>query len=193
MYIQRKIDVSLLTLVNKVPRHQSFISSPRSLFLPTRYPQSDEDAAHGSPEKFSLSPSPSHHHRLHDPPLSSSHFLASIDHLPCPTVDDSIRRCLPPTSHIVKSDIARLVSRTQRYRNAAFAGEEECTRDLTQIATVRTTFPPDIPVDVPGSLRGRVEQGSDAIAGSTIKIISDVVDSSFNAIYSARSYHLPPP
>lgn len=67
------------------------------------------------------------------------------------------------------------------------------TRDLTQIATVRTTFPPDIPVDVPGSLRGRVEQGSDAIAGSTIKVISGVVDSSFNAIYSARSYHLPPP
>jgi len=65
------------------------------------------------------------------------------------------------------------------------------TRDLAQIATVRTTFPPDIPVDVPGSLRGREEQGFDAIAGSTIKVISGVVDSSFNATYSARFYHLP--
>ncbi|KAG1791473.1 hypothetical protein EV424DRAFT_1354985 [Suillus variegatus] len=107
---------------------------------------------------------------------------------------------------IVKSDLARLVSRTQCYHNAAFAGEEEwyCLINLmgchasfwrmwilvlwvSRKALHKGPHPnrDDIPVDVPGSLRGRVEQGFDAIAGSTIKVISGVVDSSFNATYSA--------
>ncbi|KAG2093348.1 uncharacterized protein F5147DRAFT_779405 [Suillus discolor] len=58
------------------------------------------------------------------------------------------------------------------------------TRNLAPISTMRTTLPPDMPVDAPGSLRRRVEHGVDAIAGSTIKVISGVVDSSFNAIFA---------
>ncbi|KAG0701109.1 hypothetical protein DFH29DRAFT_580744 [Suillus ampliporus] len=58
------------------------------------------------------------------------------------------------------------------------------TADLTPIPIVRTTLPPDAPVDAPGSLRGRVEQGVDAIAGSANKVISGVVDSSFGVLRS---------
>ncbi|KAG2052918.1 hypothetical protein BDR06DRAFT_989903 [Suillus hirtellus] len=103
---------------------------------------------------------------------------------------------------------------TQRYRNAAFAGGEEryclinlmavveflenvdlsavgvggigivSTAHLTPIPIVRTTLPLDVPVDAPGGLRGRVEQGVDAIAGSANKVISGVVDSSFGVLRS---------
>lgn len=58
------------------------------------------------------------------------------------------------------------------------------TADLTPIPIVRTTLPPDAPVDAPGSLRGRVEQGVDAIAGSANKVITGVVDSSFGVLRS---------
>ncbi|KAG1730216.1 hypothetical protein EDB19DRAFT_2011974 [Suillus lakei] len=58
------------------------------------------------------------------------------------------------------------------------------TADLTPIPIVRTTLPPDAPADAPGSLRGRVEQGVDAIAGSANKVISGVVDSSFGVLRS---------
>jgi hypothetical protein len=58
------------------------------------------------------------------------------------------------------------------------------TADLTPIPIVRTTLPPDAPSDAPGSLRGRVEQGVDVIAGSANKVISGVVDSSFGVLRS---------
>ncbi|KAG1730214.1 hypothetical protein EDB19DRAFT_1741313 [Suillus lakei] len=58
------------------------------------------------------------------------------------------------------------------------------TADLTPIPIVRTTLPPDAPANAPGSLRGRVEQGVDAIAGSANKVISGVVDSSFGVLRS---------
>ncbi|KAG2113693.1 hypothetical protein DEU56DRAFT_905411 [Suillus clintonianus] len=58
------------------------------------------------------------------------------------------------------------------------------TADLTPIPIVRTTLPPDAPADAPGSLRGRVEQGVDAIAGSANKVITGVVDSSFGVLRS---------
>lgn len=49
---------------------------------------------------------------------------------------------------------------------------------------MRTTLPPDAPAGTPGSLRGRVEQGVDVIAGSANKVISGVVDSSFGVLRS---------
>lgn len=58
------------------------------------------------------------------------------------------------------------------------------TAHLTPIPIVRTTLPLDVPVDAPGGLRGRVEQGVDAIAGSANKVISGVVDSSFGVLRS---------
>ena len=49
---------------------------------------------------------------------------------------------------------------------------------------MRTTLPLDVPAGTAGSLRGRVEQGVDVIAGSANKVISGVVDSSFGVLRS---------
>ncbi|KIJ65294.1 hypothetical protein HYDPIDRAFT_28009 [Hydnomerulius pinastri MD-312] len=60
------------------------------------------------------------------------------------------------------------------------------TADLTPIPIVRSHMTPESPIgaldDVSGSLRGRVEQGVDAITGSANKVISGVVDSSFGVL-----------
>ncbi|KAG1767533.1 hypothetical protein EDD22DRAFT_875284 [Suillus occidentalis] len=199
-------------------------SSPDALSQPDLQP--DGDAAHGSPEKLSLSSSVSS-------PQAPSSFTASSP-IPIPLRASSPRLTISPVQQpttvsgdvllpllifaVVKSNPARLVSHllfTQRYRNATFAGGEEryclinlmavveflenvdlgavgvgegvgivSTADLTPIPIVRTALPPDAPVDVPGSLRGRVEQGVDVIAGSANKVISGVVDSSFGVLRS---------
>ncbi|KAH7919350.1 hypothetical protein BV22DRAFT_1123345 [Leucogyrophana mollusca] len=67
------------------------------------------------------------------------------------------------------------------------------TADLTPIPIVRTGLTPDSP-NIPlegtsGSLRGRVEQQVDAIAGSANKVISGVVDSSFGVLRSLLPGH----
>lgn len=199
------------------------VASPDALTQPDLQP--DGDAAHGSPEKLSLSSSVS------SPQAPSSTTASSpIPILPRASSPLTISPVQQSTTvsgdvllpllifAVVKSNPARLVSHllfTQRYRNAAFAGGEEryclinlmavveflenvdlgavgvgegvgivSTADLTPIPIVRTALPPDAPVDVPGSLRGRVEQGVDVIAGSANKVISGVVDSSFGVLRS---------
>ncbi|KAG1817291.1 uncharacterized protein BJ212DRAFT_1480525 [Suillus subaureus] len=199
------------------------VASPDVLFSPN--PQSDGDAAHGSPEKLSLLPSVSSpqapssttESSIPIPPHASSPRL-TMSHAQQPTAVSGDVLLPLLIFAVVKSNPARLVSHllfTQRYRNAAFAGGEEryclinlmavveflenvdlgavgvgegvgivSTADLTPIPIVRTTLPPDTPPDAPGSLRGRVEQGVDAIAGSANKVISGVVDSSFGVLRS---------
>ncbi|KAH7885677.1 hypothetical protein F5I97DRAFT_1874306 [Phlebopus sp. FC_14] len=60
------------------------------------------------------------------------------------------------------------------------------TADLSPIPVLRSGVTPDSPAavlnGVPGSFRGRMEQGVDAIAGSANKVISGVVDSSFGVL-----------
>ncbi|KAF8835944.1 hypothetical protein BDN67DRAFT_974743 [Paxillus ammoniavirescens] len=60
------------------------------------------------------------------------------------------------------------------------------TADLTPIPIARPGGTPTSPIAMqdghPGSLRGRVGQGVDAIAGSANKVISGVVDSSFGVL-----------
>jgi hypothetical protein len=61
-----------------------------------------------------------------------------------------------------------------RYNSAA---------DLTPILITRPNMAPDSPITIQDdSLRGRVGQGVDAIAGSANKVISGVVDSSFGVL-----------
>ncbi|KAG1865739.1 hypothetical protein C8R48DRAFT_184013 [Suillus tomentosus] len=201
----------------------ALVASPDALSSPDL--QSDGDAAHGSPEKLSLSPSVSSPQAPYSTTVLSSIPVPPRVSSPRPTVS----HVQEPTTvsgdvllpllifAVVKSNPARLVSHllfTQRYRNAAFAGGEEryclinlmavveflenvdlgavgvggigivSTAHLTPIPIVRTTLPLDVPVDAPGGLRGRVEQGVDAIAGSANKVISGVVDSSFGVLRS---------
>lgn len=62
------------------------------------------------------------------------------------------------------------------------------TADLTPIPINRSTLKSDTPLaatdGIHGSLRGRVEQQVDAIAGSANKVITGVVDSSFGILRS---------
>ncbi|KAG1841241.1 hypothetical protein DFJ58DRAFT_77051 [Suillus subalutaceus] len=200
------------------------VASPDALFSP--HPQSDGDAAHGSPEKLSLLPSVSSSQApssttasspISIPPRASSPRL-TMSHVQQPTTVSGDVLLPLLIFAVVKSNPTRLVSHllfTQRYRNAVFAGGEEryclinlmavveflenvdlgavgvgggvgivSTADLTPIPIVRTTLPPDAPPDAPDSLRGRVEHGVDAIAGSANKVISGVVDSSFGVLRS---------
>ncbi|KAG2136104.1 uncharacterized protein EDB93DRAFT_1254091 [Suillus bovinus] len=202
----------------------ALVASPDALSSPDS--QFDGDAAHGSPEKLSLSPSVS---SPQEPPSTTAFSSISIPpravspqltipHVQQPTTVSGDVLLPLLIFAVVKSNPARLVSHllfTQRYRNATFAGGEEryclinlmavveflenvdlgavgvgegvgiiSTADLTPIPIVRTTLSPDAPVDAPGSLRGRVEQGVDAIAGSANKVISGVVDSSFGVLRS---------
>lgn len=186
--------------------------------------QSDGNVAHGSTEKWSLSPSvlspqASSPTIASSPiPIRASSPRLNISHVQQPvTVSGDVLLPLLIFA-VVKSNPARLVSHllfTQRYRNHVFASGEEryclinlmavveflenvdlgavgvgegigivSTADLTPIPIVRTTLPLDAHIDAPGSLRGRVEQGVDAIAGSANKVISGVVDSSFGVLRS---------
>lgn len=84
-------------------------------------------------------------------------------------------RCLPPffMTHIPPFLVTRAHSR--------FGS----TADLTPIPIARPNLP-ESPIAVgeehPASLRGRVEQGVDAIAGSANKVILGVVDTSFGVL-----------
>ncbi|KAG1722836.1 uncharacterized protein EDB91DRAFT_1174108 [Suillus paluster] len=189
------------------------LSSPMPILM-TPDARPDGDATHDSPEELPISLDASHIHipprapspRLTISPPVQQPTTVSGDVL-LPLLIFAVVKSNPArlVSHLLF---------TQRYRNAAFAGGEEryclinlmavveflenvdlkavgvggvgvvSTADLTPIPIVRTTLPPDAPADASGSLRGRVEQGVDAIAGSANKVISGVVDSSFGVLRS---------
>lgn len=198
-----------------------FVASDEALCSPDQ--QSYGDAAHGSTEKLSLSPSvlsPQASSTIVSSPIPirASSPRLNISHVQQPTTVSGDVLLPLLIFAVVKSNPARLVSHllfTQRYRNNVFASGEEryclinlmavveflenvdlgavgvgegvgvvSTADLTPIPIVRTTLPLDAHIDAPGSLRGRVEQGVDAIAGSANKVISGVVDSSFGVLRS---------
>lgn len=61
-------------------------------------------------------------------------------------------------------------------------GKRHSTAELTPITITRPGSEPTSPRTIHASLRGRVEQQVDAIAGSANKVISGVVDSSFGVL-----------
>ncbi|OJA12648.1 hypothetical protein AZE42_07958 [Rhizopogon vesiculosus] len=172
---------------------------------PEKLPTSPGPSSATTPAHIHLPP------RAHSPRLTISHPVqqptAVSGDVLLPLLIFAVVKSNPPrlVSHLLF---------TQRYRNTFAGGEEGyclinlmavveflenvdlnavgvgegagivSTADLTPIPIVRTTLPLDAPAGMPGSLRGRVEQGVDVIAGSANKVISGVVDSSFGVLRS---------